>query len=63
MLVLSRKVSEKITIGPLNIAGHSEPVYIEIEVRKVAGNRATLAIDAPRDLRILRGELVEKLRE
>lgn len=47
MLVLSRKAGEKIHIGD----------GITIEVRRVAGNRVTLAIDAPRDLRILRGEL------
>lgn len=47
MLVLSRKAGEKIHIGD----------GITIEVRRVAGNRVTIAIDAPRDLRILRGEL------
>ncbi|MEM1305560.1 MAG: carbon storage regulator [Planctomycetota bacterium] len=47
MLVLSRKSTERITIGN----------NISIEVRRIAGNRVTLAIDAPRDIRILRGEL------
>ena len=47
MLVLSRKSTERITIGE----------NITIEVRRIAGNRVTLAIDAPRDIRILRGEL------
>ena len=47
MLVLSRKSTEKISIGD----------EITIEVRRIAGNRVTLAIDAPRDIRILRGEL------
>ncbi len=47
MLVLSRKIGEKIHIGG----------DITIEVRRVAGNRVTLAVDAPRDVRILRGEL------
>ncbi len=47
MLVLSRKAGEKIQIGD----------GITLEVRRVAGNRVTLAIDAPKDVRILRGEL------
>ena len=49
MLVLSRKIGEKIHVGN----------DITIEVRRVAGNRVTLAVDAPRDVRILRGELRE----
>lgn len=47
MLVLSRKANEKINIGD----------NVTIEIRRVAGNRVTLAIEAPRDVRILRGEL------
>ena len=53
MLVLSRKTGERIHIGD----------NITIEVRRVAGNRVTLALDAPRDLRILRGELAQAARE
>ncbi len=49
MLVLSRKVGERIHIG--------DDVFIE--VRRVAGNRVTLAINAPRSIRVLRGELLE----
>ena len=49
MLVLSRKVSERIHIGN----------DIFVEVRRVAGNRVTLAISAPKNVRILRGELME----
>ncbi len=49
MLVLSRKVGERIHIGN----------DIFVEVRKVAGNRVTLAINAPKSVRILRGELME----
>lgn len=47
MLVLSRKIGEKIHIGD----------DVTIEVRRVAGNRVTIAVEAPRDVRILRGEL------
>lgn len=47
MLVLSRKIGEKIHVGD----------DIMIEVRRVAGNRVTLAVEAPRTVRILRGEL------
>ena len=49
MLVLSRKVGERIHIG--------NDVFVE--VRRVAGNRVTLAINAPKSVRILRGELLE----
>lgn len=47
MLVLSRKSGERIHVGD----------DITVEVRRVAGNRVTLAIEAPRSVRILRGEL------
>jgi len=49
MLVLSRKVGERIHIG--------NDVFVE--VRRVAGSRVTLAINAPKNVRILRGELME----
>jgi carbon storage regulator len=47
MLVLSRKIGERIHIGE----------DITVEVRRVAGNRVTLSFDAPKHIRILRGEL------
>lgn len=53
MLVLSRKANETIRIGE----------DITVEVRRVAGNRVTLAIDAPRSVRILRGELEQIAKE
>jgi len=53
MLVLSRKIGERIHIGD----------NITIEIRRVAGNRVTLALDAPRTIRILRGELEQAARE
>jgi carbon storage regulator len=53
MLVLSRKIGEKIHVGD----------DITIEVRRVAGNRVTLAVEAPRQVRILRGELREAAEE
>lgn len=49
MLVLSRKMGERIHIG--------EDIFVE--VRRVAGNRVTLAVCAPKNVRILRGELFE----
>ena len=49
MLVLSRKVGERIHIG--------NDVFVE--VRRIAGSRTTLAVSAPKNVRILRGELVE----
>ena len=47
MLVLSRKVGERIHVGD----------NITVEIRRIAGNRVTIALAAPRDVRILRGEL------
>jgi len=52
MLVLSRKTGERIHIG--------NDVFVE--VRRVAGNRVTLAISAPRSVRVLRGELLDAAR-
>jgi carbon storage regulator len=51
MLVLSRKVGEKIHIG-------SDIVVTVVEIK---GNRARLAIEAPDDVRILRHELADWL--
>lgn len=53
MLVLSRKVGERIHVGD----------NIVLEIRRIAGNRVTVALDAPRDVRILRGELEGPARE
>ena len=47
MLVLTRRAGERISIGD----------NIEIVVRRVTGNRVTLGVEAPRDIRILRSEL------
>ncbi len=47
MLVLSRKEGEKLVIGE----------NITVVVSRVAGNRVTLGIEAPADVRIIRGEL------
>lgn len=47
MLVLSRKVGERLVIGD----------NITIVVNRIAGNRVTIGIEAPGDVRIVRGEL------
>jgi carbon storage regulator len=47
MLVLSRKVGEKVVIGS----------GISVTVTEVKGNHVRLAFDAPDDVRILRAEL------
>lgn len=47
MLVLSRKVGDKVVIDG----------NITVEVVKIEGNRITLGIVAPRGVKILRGEL------
>jgi carbon storage regulator len=49
MLVLSRKVGEKLVIDG----------NITVEVVKVQGNRITLGIAAPSDVKVLRGELAK----
>lgn len=47
MLVLSRKEGEKLVIGD----------NITLVISKIAGNRVTLGIEAPADVKIFRGEL------
>lgn len=47
MLVLSRKAGESIKIGD----------EITVVINRISGNRVTLGLNAPRDLRIIRGEL------
>jgi carbon storage regulator len=53
MLVLSRKIGEKLVIGD----------NITVIVSRVAGNRVTLGVEAPADVRIIRGELKLKALE
>ena len=50
MLVLSRKVGEKLIIDG----------NITVEVVRIQGNRITLGLVAPADVKILRGELSPK---
>ena len=50
MLVLSRKVGEKLVING----------NITVEVVRIQGNRITLGLVAPSDVKILRGELNQK---
>jgi carbon storage regulator len=47
MLVLSRKEGERLIVGD----------QIVVTVTRISGNRVTLGIEAPRDVRIVRGEL------
>ncbi len=53
MLVLSRKVGERILIGD----------NITLVVKRVAGHRVTLGIDAPESVHVVRGELKPFSRE
>ena len=50
MLVLSRKVGDKLVIDG----------KITVEVVKIQGNRISLGIVAPSNVKILRGELTEQ---
>jgi carbon storage regulator len=47
MLVLSRKVGEELVIGD----------NIRVVINQISGNRVTVGIVAPSDVRIIRGEL------
>lgn len=47
MLVLSRKIGEKVVIGD----------EIVVVVKRILGQRVTFGIEAPETVRILRGEL------
>ena len=51
MLVLARRQGESIHIGD----------EIVIKVAEASGNRVKLCIDAPREVRICRGEVAEKM--
>lgn len=50
MLVLSRRPKEAIVIG-------DGPSKIVVEVVRVAGDRVTVGVTAPKDVNIVRGEL------
>ena len=47
MLILSRKVGEKIAIGN----------DVTIVINRIAGNRVAIGIEAPNHVRVVRGEL------
>ena len=47
MLVLSRKLNQSIIVGD----------NVKIQVLKISGNTVRIGIDAPQDVKILRGEL------
>jgi carbon storage regulator len=47
MLILSRKVGESISIGD----------NITVVVNRIAGNRVAIGIQAPSNIRVIRGEL------
>lgn len=51
MLVLSRKEGEQLLIGD----------NIVLTVSRISGNRVAIGIDAPREVRIVRGELERHL--
>jgi len=53
MLVLARKLNEAIKIGD----------NIEVKVLSIENGVVKLGIDAPRDIEILRNELLEKVKD
>lgn len=56
MLVLSRKIGERIVVGFGNES-------VTIEVLKIVGNRARVGVDAPPWISVHREELWEKIKE
>jgi carbon storage regulator len=53
MLVLSRKINEKIIIGD----------NIELTIVAVAGDTVRIGIQAPKDIKILRSEVLEDIQK
>ena len=51
MLVLSRKVGESLLISD----------NIKINIVSISGDKVTIAIDAPKEIKIMREELVETI--
>lgn len=54
MLVLSRRIGEEIRLPELDIT---------IRLIRVKGKGATIGVDAPHEIRVLRGELQEREEE
>ena len=52
MLILTRRVGERIVIGP----------DIAVEVLEVKGNQVRLGIDAPAEIEVHREEIAERIR-
>jgi len=53
MLVISRRVNETIKIGN----------NVEIKIISIDKNQVKIGIEAPNNITILRGELIEKIKE
>lgn len=53
MLVLTRKAGERLVIND----------NITVIVHRIAGNRVTIGVEAPNDVRIVRGELNQAVSE
>ena len=51
MLIITRKVGEKVLIGKT----------IEVSIADIDGKQVKLAIDAPKDIEILREEIAKKI--
>jgi len=50
MLILTRKIGEKLVIGD----------NIIVEVRRIRGNQVSLAVDAPRLIPVFRSEIADQ---
>jgi carbon storage regulator CsrA len=55
MLVLTRRPGEKLVFGPM-----PDGTYIEVWVNSIRGDKVRLAVEAPKSVKIIRGELEPK---
>lgn len=53
MLVLTRKLNQSITLGE----------NVRITVLSIEGDRVSIGVDAPRDVRVFRSELLDATRQ
>jgi len=58
-LSLTRRINESITLT-VPQEGHKEDLTIVVSLAKINGTQATIAFEAPKEVNIVRNELLEK---